>query len=337
MSMYVFEKLPQLVDKRGKLVHKGEYAKRKNGVASITTRVWHHSLTTLSAGGSRIESFADFHVRTNGWPEIAYALIINPKHVVNGKATIYYCVDIAKRSYHVGNSNTIGLGICVIGDYRTDKLDAATIKSIQDLHAALIKDGIGKYDKAHNEMPGYSWKACCVYDYKKAFKDAVVTLPIKGQEPSAVPGLYTVQEGDTFWSIALKEKKDGITVDDLIAANPDVKPTELKVGQTIKLGAAKNSYTPVATAPKKEQSEYKYPLPSGVLKTGSTNKTAVQQLQNALNAVYFKCGTADGIYGAKTRDAVTRFQKVYLPYAVDGIYGSNTKNKLQAVLKSKGY
>ncbi|KQU22362.1 hypothetical protein ASG61_22935 [Bacillus sp. Leaf75] len=335
--MYAFEKLPQLVDKRGKLVHKGSYSKRKNGVNSITTRVWHHSLTKLSAGGSKVESFADFHVRTNGWPEIAYHLIIDPKHVVNGKATIYYCVDISKKSYHVGNSNTIGLGICVIGDYRIDKLSEATIHSIIDLHKALISDGIGKYDKAHNEMPGYSWKACCVFDYKKAFKDAVVNLPIKGQEPSAVPGLYTIQEGDTFWSIALKDGKEGITVEDLITANPDVKPSQLTIGQIIKFGTAQTTYTPTPKIPKKEQSEYKHPLPSGVLKTGSTNKSAIKQLQNALNAVNFKCGTADGIYGGKTKDAVMRFQKVYLPYEVDGIYGPNTRSKLQAVLKSKGY
>ncbi|WP_372780536.1 hypothetical protein ACBZ92_06240 [Priestia aryabhattai] len=37
--------------------------------------------------GSKIESFANFHVRTNGWPEIDCHLIINPKYVVNGKVT----------------------------------------------------------------------------------------------------------------------------------------------------------------------------------------------------------------------------------------------------------
>ncbi|MCF2132509.1 peptidoglycan-binding protein [Strepomyces sp. STD 3.1] len=328
---YAFERLPQLVDKRGKLVHKGWYGKRSNGVKSITTRVWHHSLTKLSAGGSKIESFADFHVRTNGWPEIAYHLIIDPKHVVNGKATIYYCVDIAKRSYHVGNSNTIGLGICVIGDYRTDVLSDAAIRSIADLRNALVKDGIGRYDKAHNEMPGYSWKACCQYDYGTAAQP-----PAKETAPAPVPGLYTVQEGDTFWSIALKDGKAGITVEDLIAANPDVKPSQLKVGQTIKFGTAQNAYTPTPSTPSKEQSQYKYPLPTGVFKVGSRG-TRVKQIQNALNAVYFKCGTADGIYGAKTKDAVTRFQKVYLPYEVDGVYGPKTQSKLQAVLKSKGY
>lgn len=334
---YKFQQLPQLVDKRGKLPSKGSYGKRANGVKSITTRVWHHSLTKLSAGGSNIVSFANFHVGTNGWPEIAYHLVIDPNTIINGKAAIYYCVDISKRSYHVGNSNTIGLGICVIGDYRTDKLSEATIRSIIDLHKALMSDGIGKYDKAHNEMPGYSWKACCVFDYNKAFKDVLSDMLPVVKQPDLVPGLYTVQEGDTFWSIALKDGKEGITVEDLIAANPDVKPSQLKVGQTIKFGTAKNTYTPTPETPKKEQLEYKYPLPAGVLKTGSTDKTAIKQLQNALNAVNFKCGVADGIYGEKTKDALARFQKVYLPYTVDGIYGPNTKEKLQAVLKSKGY
>ncbi|MDC7770324.1 LysM peptidoglycan-binding domain-containing protein [Priestia megaterium] len=337
--MYTFEKLPQLVDKRGKLVHKGSYSKRTK---TITTRVWHHSLTKLSAGGSKIESFADFHVRTNGWPEIAYHLIIDPKHVVNGKATIYYCVDISKKSYHVGNSNNIGLGICVIGDYRTDKLTNPTVHSIVDLHNALVADGIGKYDKAHNEMPGYSWKACCVFDYNKAFKDVLDDMLPGSKQPDPVPGLYTIQEGDTFWSIALKDGKEGITVEDLIAANPGVDPSKLKVGQTINFGTAQNSYTPKPETPKKDQSEYKYPLPSGMLKKGARGDS-VSQLQKALTVVHFysnknaKTQGVDGIFGADTENALRRFQMVYVPYQVDGVYGPNTKEKLQAVLKSKGY
>ncbi|MFP7735664.1 peptidoglycan-binding domain-containing protein [Priestia aryabhattai] len=96
----------------------------------------------------------------------------------------------------------------------------------------------------------------------------------------------------------------------------------------------KNTYTSTPETPKEEQLEYKYPLPSGILKTGSVDKTTIKQLQNAVN---FKCGKADGIYGVKTKDAVRRFQKAYLPYEVDGTYGPNTQSKLQAVLKSKSY
>ncbi|MBE2973403.1 PGRP and LysM peptidoglycan-binding domain-containing protein [Priestia megaterium] len=176
-----------------------------------------------------------------------------------------------------------------------------------------------------------------MFDYHKAFKDVLSDMLPEAKQSDSVPGLYTIQEGDTFWSIALKDGKEGITVEDLIVANPCVDPSKLKVSQTIKFGLAQNSYTSKPETSKKYQSEYKYPLSSGVFKSGSTDKIAIMQIQNTLNAVTFMCGIVDGIYGAKTKGAVTRFQKVYLPYEVDGVFGPRTKTKLQAVLKSKGF
>lgn len=330
---YKFERLPQLIDVRRKLPHRGVYDTRRGGVKAITTRVWHHSLTKLSLKGSNVESFDRYHVDTNGWPEIGYALVVDPNRVIEGRAAIYYCVDITKKSYHVGNSNNFSLGICVIGDYRYDALSEPALRSIAELHEALVSDGIGKEDQSHNEIPGYSWKQCCVYDYRKAIQWKGATTPSR---PAPLPDTYTIQEGDMFWSIANKDGAGGITVEDLIAANPGVDPRKLKVGQVINLGKARNAYTPKPGMPKKQQSEYKYPLPSGILKRGSKGAD-VKLLQNALNAVNFRCGEADGIYGPKTEDAVRRFQKVYLPYEVGGVYGPNTMEKLKAVLKSKGY
>ncbi len=72
-------------------------------------------------------------------------------------------------------------------------------------------------------------------------------------------------------------------------------------------------------------------------------RLSVRQLQEALVAVDFYPNKraenkgVDGIFGEQTEDAVSRFQSVYLSNAVDGVYGPNTKSKLQAVLKSKGY
>ncbi|MDF1997739.1 peptidoglycan recognition protein family protein [Peribacillus frigoritolerans] len=132
---------------------------------TITHRVWHHSLTKKNLGGSDAESFADYHVNTLGWPGGGYTFIIEPKNLINtpnGKrARIVYANDIDRRTYHVGNSNQFSLGICVAGDYRYDTMDEATLASNAELHAALVKDGIGQFDKAHNEMPGYGLKKVC--------------------------------------------------------------------------------------------------------------------------------------------------------------------------------
>ncbi len=50
--------------------------------------------------------------------------------------------------------------------------------------------------------------------------------------PSPTPFTYTVQRGDTISSIALKF---GVSMDDLLAANPDVSPNAMSVGQVLKI------------------------------------------------------------------------------------------------------
>ncbi|MCA1204084.1 peptidoglycan-binding domain-containing protein [Priestia flexa] len=65
-------------------------------------------------------------------------------------------------------------------------------------------------------------------------------------------------------------------------------------------------------------------MPSVILRKGSKGEN-IKNLQHAFNAVYFKCGAADCIFGAKTQDALRRFQMVYLPYEVDGVYGPDTR------------
>jgi len=156
-------------------------------------------------------------------------------------------------------------------------------------------------------------------------------VPTPNPNPSpSEPGTktYTIKQGDTLYSIA---QKYGITVQALQEANTGLSdPLTLQVGKTIVIPSG-TSPTPTPTpTPPSEQ----YPLPNGILKQGDSGE-AVKQLQRALNAVNFKVGSVDGIYGVQTKDAVRRFQLVYLPYDVDGIYGPQTKNKLAAVLKAK--
>jgi N-acetylmuramoyl-L-alanine amidase len=87
---------------------------------------------------------------------------------------------------------------------------------------------------------------------------------------------------------------------------------------------------PVVVAPKPKPKPV-YPLPSGIIRDGDKG-SAVKQLQTALNAAGFNCGTADGAFGPKTESALRKFQ-VKHELVADGIYGPKTKAKLAEVLK----
>ncbi|MCM3107669.1 N-acetylmuramoyl-L-alanine amidase [Bacillus velezensis] len=95
-----------------------------------------------------------------------------------------------------------------------------------------------------------------------------------------------------------------------------------------------------ATSKPKSTQKSKFSLPAGIFKVTSplTRGEAVKQIQTALAALHYypdksaKNFGIDGAYGAKTANAVKRFQSMYgLP--ADGIYGPKTKAKLEALLK----
>lgn len=108
-------------------------------------------------------------------------------------------------------------------------------------------------------------------------------------------------------------------IKELATPKPEVKP----VTKPASTGSTKQSVTPKPTspapvAPKKDELKY-----TRTLKVGMSGSD-VKELQTALNKLKFNCGTPDGKYGAKTKDAVRRYQSVYLALEVDGIAGKNT-------------
>lgn len=62
--------------------------------------------------------------------------------------------------------------------------------------------------------------------------------------PSPTPFAYAVQQGETFGSIALKL---GVSVDDLIAANPQVNPSAMPIGTVLKIPSNPDNPTGEAT------------------------------------------------------------------------------------------
>ncbi|TPE70686.1 peptidoglycan-binding protein [Halalkalibacterium halodurans] len=369
---YRFEKLSQLSDQRNRLRKKGNYSKRTQ---PITVRAWHHSLTKKHSAGSTAAGFANYHVGSLGWPGIGYTFVIEPQNIVNtpnGKrARIVYCHDIDRRTYHVGNSNSFALGICVAGDYRTEQLDQPTLASIADLHSALVADKIGSSDKSHHEFPGYAWKQCCTFDYKKAFKAQSPSDQTNTKPPATVPSTYTIQEGDTFWSIAHKNSATGVTVEGLIKANPGVDPTKLKVGQVINFNTkasksnnehkqsqsgaskAKPSGDPYVRNIQQFVNSYGFSIAVDGIAGPQTMRGLVKVLQTELNKQFGRGLKVDGIFGPRTRAALVNVRagargnltrvlqallyiKGYNPGPFDGIFGGKTESAVRAFQRAKG-
>lgn len=65
--------------------------------------------------------------------------------------------------------------------------------------------------------------------------------------------------------------------------------------------------------------------------TMGSSSAAVKELQNNLNTLGYSCGTADGIYGAKTMEAVKKFQRDK-KLSVDGIAGLLTQAAIKSAL-----
>ncbi|WP_101844207.1 N-acetylmuramoyl-L-alanine amidase [Halobacillus sp. Marseille-P3879] len=213
-----FEKLSQLKDLRGKTAHNGWQP--VYDVSVKTDIAIHHSLT--KEGDSY--SFANYHVHTNGWHEIAYAFVI----LKDG--TIEWNHDLGVLSYHVGNSNKFAVGICLVGDFRSEKPTEAQKRSLKQLVDCLKKDMPNyKRTRGHNEFPGYSWKACPEFDYRAVCSGEKEFASV----PASGASTHTIQQGDTFWSIA--NENEGLSVDDLKKLNPSVDPSKLKIGEKIKI------------------------------------------------------------------------------------------------------
>lgn len=303
--MASFEKLSQLKDLRGKTKSKGAYT--DHGVNSKTDIAIHHSLT--KSGDSA--AFANYHVGTHGWPGVAYHFVI----LKNG--TIEWNHNLGIKSYHVGNSNKIAVGICLVGDFRSEEPTDTQKASLYALHECLKRDLPNyKRTRGHNEFPGYAWKACPVFDYKAVINGGGKSVTV----PAAKP----------------KVKTEVVTAP---------KPTASKPKQT---GDAT-----IRSIQSTLNSRYKAGLSVDGIYGPNTKKALIKGYQTELNRQYGAKLAVDGVWGTKTKSATRTVRKgasgniTYIlqavlyclghnPKGVDGKFGANTESAVKSFQKAKG-
>lgn len=218
----LFTDIPQFKDVRNSITRHATKRFPVLQMSGKTEIAIHHALVRMGLAGANAAGYARFHVHTHDWPGIGYSYVIEP----NGD--ILFCNPINWRTYHVGNSNNFSIGICLTGDFRTEEPTDAQKRSLKRLVDRLQKEysQINRI-RSHHEYPGYSWKSCCMFDY-----DAILNAKVEKVEPKQLDNKHTIQEGDTFWSIA---KGRDFEVIDLQHANPGVNPTQLRIGQEINI------------------------------------------------------------------------------------------------------
>ncbi|MFV8826967.1 peptidoglycan-binding protein [Alkalihalobacterium sp. APHAB7] len=141
-----------IIDKRNSLARHGSRRYRRRSRGAIRNIAIHHSATTSGSA----EAFARYHVNNLGWPGIGY------HYVVDRDGSISWCHDLEVVSYHVGNSNGMTVGVCMVGDFRTQTPTSQQREAALELTQFLMNELNIPVDNVwgHIEFPGYSWKPC---------------------------------------------------------------------------------------------------------------------------------------------------------------------------------
>ncbi|MBR2854107.1 MAG: peptidoglycan-binding protein [Clostridia bacterium] len=146
-------------------------------------------------------------------------------------------------------------------------------------------------------------------------QEALIELGYLSGKADGTYGAKTVAAVKAF------QKANGLTVDGVAGEETQ---KVLYSGNAKSAKEAKATATPTPTPTTKTKAT-PTPTPT-VLKTG-TKGTKVKELQNKLIQLGYLTGKADGVYGAKTAEAVKAFQKAN-KLTADGVAGTKTLSKL---------
>lgn len=331
-----------IIDKRNTLTTHSSRRYRRRSRSEIKHIAIHHSATTSGSA----EAFARYHVNNLGWPGIAY------HYVVDKHGTISLCHDLEVVSYHVGNSNRIAVGICMVGDFRSQSLEPRQKRATMDLVFKLLQDlNLSIEDVwGHIEFPGYSWKPCPSVNmdtFRQDLRndndrtidyDTVVTssnnrllrqgdrgivveglqqqLLALGFDPGPIDGIFGPQ---TLDAVMRFQRVANLTVDGIVgpktteALNSFIHPEV----EDIEHASPTDEDDGVQPQPSNQRRMLRFVRP---MMRGED----VREVQRKVNA------NADGVFGPETENKVRQFQRRH-NLAVDGIVGPVTWAALDQV------
>ncbi|XP_048242634.1 peptidoglycan-recognition protein SC2-like isoform X2 [Haliotis rufescens] len=120
----------------------------------------HHGLSSpcssQSSCSERVRSYQNYHMNTRGWSDIGYSFLIGED------GNVYEGRGWDRIGAHTKGYNSVGLGFCMIGDFRNRVPNSAAINTVKALIACGVRLGRiqssytlrGHRDMVHTDCPG---------------------------------------------------------------------------------------------------------------------------------------------------------------------------------------
>ena len=304
----------QIIDRRNKALGGQNNTRSKKSISGIA---WHYTATT----NSNIDNHERYWRNGRGWTYGGYHFYIDR----DGKVFQNYNLETVSNGVKGHNSKIVNISVEAS---RADNYTQAQINARHELTLQLMDELNLTADKVkqHGEFSGQS-TSCA--GYTKAQMNGFRAKLAGGKVTPSTPTPAPKPVAKSVAQLADEALASGKTGNDARAKHLGMTLAQYEPvrGEINKRYSVKPK--PVAPKPKPAAQAWT----GQVLRQGNRGD-AVRQLQNMLAKKYFypekgaKNNGIDGIYGAKTKDAVERFQMIS-GLSVDGIAGKATYNSLK--------